>query len=113
MIKKLLASIVASTCLLAGNALALPFQPNPQSFASYLNSLKWQDGKTRVFSNLRECVARVNVYECRYGYVAISDPVRGKIFCELQMINEGFNRMAVWYYNAKVQHGAAYPCRKA
>ena len=111
--KKLFQTILALSMIVAGDALAFPFQSNPQSFASYLNSLKWQDGKTRVFSNLGECVARVNVYECRYGYVTISDPVRGKIFCELQMINEGFNRMAVWYYNAKVQHGAAYPCRKA
>ena len=113
MIRKLLASIVASACLTAGDALALPFQPNSTSFANYLNSMKWQDGKTRVFSDLGECVARGNAYECRYGYVKISDPVRGKIFCELQMINERFNRMAVWYYNGQVQHGAAYPCRKA
>jgi hypothetical protein len=119
MIRKLLASIVASTCLLAGNALALPFQANPQSFTSYLNQIKWNDGKRRVFANLSSCNrsglgSYTDGYFCNIGYVTINDPIRGRIFCELQKSTSKFG--VVSYFTGagtSIEHGSAYPCRKA
>jgi len=61
-----------------------PFKRNPESFANYLSRLTWGDGKRRFFQNLGGCSSEVQgIYDCRYGYVKINDPVNGSRFCEL------------------------------
>ncbi len=100
----------ASLLLVSGDALALPFEPNPTSFARYLSHISWQDGKKRTFSDFRQCAGNDRgFYYCKYGYVTINDPVRGRIFCELQP--DAANLHAAFVLGSIVKHGSAYPCR--
>ena len=119
--KKLFQTLIAFSMIVAGDALALPFQADPQSFTSYLNQLKWNDGKRRVFANLSSCEetspkSQRKGYFCEFGYVTISDPVRGRIFCELQK-KDWFGVVSHLSRhdgtNTTIEHGNAYPCRKA
>jgi len=115
MFKKLLASLVSSTCLFVGSALALPFADSPSGFASFLNQLKWDDGKKRIFSNLSGCeLINFNTsyeqYKCKFGYVAIKDPIRGSLFCEIQQNKYGY--AASYIKGMGFSHGPLGPCRK-
>jgi hypothetical protein len=103
--------------LVSAPAFAMPFAPNPSSFASYLSRINWDDGKPRKFSGLRGC-RKANFfgdtwYECEYGYVRIDDPVRGSIFCEIQKQDQYENYAVSWNSgDDRVTHGSPYPCRK-
>ena len=46
---------LAGSVLYSGVASAFPFKPNPQSFQNYLNSIKWNDGIKREYSNFANC----------------------------------------------------------
>lgn len=109
------AAIVAS--LHSPAALALPFPATPEGFASHLNQMSWDDGKSRVFSGLGKCHKHpdLDVYSCNYGYVQTNDPVRGSIFCEIQEIQDDFNILSVVKYkpSGRVQIGPRYPCRQS
>lgn len=117
--KKLFQTVLALSMIVAGDALALPFQADPQSFTSFLNQLKWNDGKRRVFANLSSCRrsglgSYRDGYFCEFGYVTINDPIRGRIFCELQKSDTKYG--VVSYFTGagtSIEHGRAYPCRKA
>ena len=100
----------------------LPFQPTPKGFEAYLNKTSWEDGKKRVFRNLRVCKDWRNVeymgfvanaYGCEYGYVEIKDPIYGKRFCELQQMYTPsyFKGEAVSYWEGELGHGTPSPCR--
>lgn len=70
------------------NALAYPFQPDPQSFAKYLNQLKWSDGSKNYFQNLNVCEHRDNgqTFMCHDGYVTNTSPL-GKLTCRLWSVD--------------------------
>jgi len=107
---------IAGCCLVlsafaASPSLALPFKTTPGGFTNYLNSLSWEDGKRRVFSGLSGCNAEgwdPPRYGCRNAYVTISDPVRGKIFCEIETVWSDWSVM----YGSDLRVGSAYPCRR-
>ena len=112
----------------------LPFAPNPQAFADYINrTWEWTDGKKRVFSNLGGCrewghVANAingrDYYICAYGYMTITDIMHGTRFCELSAkspIVDGVYRdieAAIYfmqnssYKQALVEHAPASYCRR-
>ena len=109
---------VATICTLlaATPAVAMPFSPNPSSFASYLSRIDWDDGKLRKFSGLRDCrkstFAGDTWYTCKYGYVRIDDPVRGSIFCEIQKKQDTGYVVSWNSVNKRVSHGNTYPCKR-
>ena len=107
---KWLLSAAAFAVSFPAAALALPFSPTPQGFTTYLNNTGWNDGKSRQFSGLRDCYQSPGYdrYSCKYGYVKITDPVRGSVLCELQQTEWKY---AVRYLNGQVNSGPAYPCR--
>ena len=90
----------------------LPFYPDAKSFAYYLNNYgEWRDGKKRMFKDLGNCTSERDTgyevsdrkefaYSCAYGYVTVSDPIRGKIFCELSEIYDPDEEYAVVRYKA-------------
>lgn len=109
---------MAALCTLfaATPAVAMPFSPNPSSFASYLGRIDWDDGKTRKFSGLRGCsksfLGETTFYSCKYGYVRIDDPVRGSIYCEIQKLKYSTVNAVTWNSKGnRVSHGNPYPCR--
>lgn len=110
---KSLVFAVSVCCLYSPAASAFPFEETPDSFATYLNGIEWNDGKSRVFSGLLGCrrsyINPSRWYGCRHGYVEIEDRVRGNILCEIQIFDYG---MSVEYNKGKVKHGQAYPCRE-
>jgi len=110
---------MAAFCTLfaATPAVAMPFSPNPSSFASYLSRIDWDDGKPRKFSGLRGCRKAIfwgdTWYECKYGYVRIDDPVRGSIYCEIQEQKQHTGYAVSWNSgDNRVSHGNTYPCRR-
>lgn len=114
---KIIAAIVAVASLSPAAGLALPFSPTPQGLAAHLNGVNWNDGKPRVFSGLRDCYynAGAGIYGCYYGYVKVTDPVRGSVLCEIQK-RDG-SGWAVTYldgnkYANNYLLGPTYPCRQ-
>jgi hypothetical protein len=121
---RIITAIFTSVIFASTNvALALPFKTDPESFTSYLNKTNWDDGKRRTFSNLRGCqecshsvyssgsgcnndqlkahIAIMSIagvvmrhYVCKYAYITIDDPIRGRIFCEVDQNDAG---LAVWF----------------
>lgn len=53
---------------------AFPFKPNPQSFASYLSAIPWDDGLKRVFSNFYNCQIERRVWK-NQNYGGYDTPV--------------------------------------
>lgn len=111
---KIFAGFAAFASLIPTAALAFPFSPTPEGFAAHLSSVNWNDGKPRVFSGLRDCYHSETIYRCKYGYVKVSDPVRGSILCEIQ---QNDFQSAVAYLNGEgyannYLMGATYPCRQ-
>jgi len=88
-------------------AIAYPFNPNPDSFASYLNSMSWDDGSRNYFQNLHNCLAidkdktladsfrswnnpliqtpTYQSYLCMGGFVTITDP-QGSKTCKVSSV---------------------------
>ena len=96
--KKLVFAVVGVPAWITGSAMALPFQPNPDSFASWLSQQKWKGGAMKVkFSYLQDCYigpigrdglpARSNYveYYCKGGYAKWSDPT-GSGTCEVRWV---------------------------
>jgi hypothetical protein len=112
LMKKLFLAMVGVSISFAGSAMALPFQPNPDSFASWLNSKSatWKDGKVRRFSNLSECkLFAPQRYACHFGYVKVTSPM-GSQLCEIQLIS-GYSTRAIEYTTDGVEIGSTYPCK--
>jgi hypothetical protein len=94
---RLITAIFTSVIFASANAaLALPFRADPESFATYLNTVRWRDGKRRIFSNLSNCyqsrdedTKQITFYTCRNAYVTIEDPLGRKI-CEVEQERLGF-----------------------
>ena len=90
-----------------------PFQLSPAGFAKYLNTLSWEDGKRRKFSNLNGCKEILSMYACKYGYVSISDPM-GSRFCELDRdadhpYDNSFDFAVVYKgWDGRTSHGGTY-----
>ena len=115
---KIISTLSAVAILVPAAAFALPFAPTAEGFTAQLNSIEWDDGKRRVFSGLRGCKYEefdgqllFQSYYCRYGYVKISDPVRGTIFCEIQKRN---GPQAITYVPLRDKYlwGETYPCKQ-
>jgi hypothetical protein len=116
--------IIASTSFMAeGNLLyAYTIEMNPmmlKDYQDYLNSLKWDDGKRRTFSNLSGCRISHNgtidrTHFCRYGYLKLSSPL-GTKFCELQPYRgTSWAVFTIGYWKPVKQetyHGKPYPCK--
>ncbi len=112
---KIFGLVAMFACLHAGTATAnswkLSFDPTPEGLTNYLNQFEWKDGKSRVFSGLRDCrKEQNNSYGCSYGYVQITDPVRGTQLCELQ--KHGTTGYAIFVWNQSEYIGNGYPCRQ-
>ena len=129
----------ALTLIASGSAHAFPFHANPESFAQYLNTWEWEDGKKRVFSHLRKCtdydgefgyfvdMKRAKFYKCEYGYLTITDIINGRRFCELtssytllhsQDIYRNDVKAAVLFYDKgdgeyRAMHAPAFDCKSA
>lgn len=112
--ERILLGIGLAGCFAGGlPALALPFNPDPASFAAYLNAKQgWSDGKKRYFSNFHNCrqVGDYNMYVCKAGYVKIVSPM-GSIFCEMQP-NEPIAKNVITWANGKADVGPDYPCQQ-
>lgn len=96
--------VAAAVIANASASFAYPFQPDPASFARYLNSIKWDDGSRNYFQNLHNCMANTQEktladlarswnnplaetptyesYLCLSGYVTITNPQGTKV-CQL------------------------------
>jgi len=92
---------------LCSSVYAFPFKSNASAFEKYLNSLTWDDGKKRVFYQLRKCEflglqksfgtepPTVDDFaKCAYGYMMIFSPL-GKKTCELSRTDTVYQ--GVWY----------------
>lgn len=89
--KGIIKQILLATCVIGAPTcvFAFPFQPNPQSFQSYMNTVRWEDGSKTTFQNIGGCEfypASNSRYSdtavCRAGFVTISNPMGTKI-CNL------------------------------
>lgn len=82
----------AAWLLLSQNAYAMPFSPDPISFAGFLNNYHdWYDRSLRIqFQNLGNCEYFYNggseAYACYIGYAKITDSISSRL-C----------RVRVWY----------------
>lgn len=72
----------------AGGALAAPFQADPQSFASFANSMTWSGAIKPYFRNLADCTANgAGGYGCRRGEVLRTEVGKtGRSFCNLDNV---------------------------
>jgi len=89
---RLLFVLLASLCLTdSGMAFAFPFRDNPQSFAQYMNSLRWKSGDQVKFQNLYQCDSyvatdsQISRYYCSGGYVTRISP-KGREVCDLSWV---------------------------
>jgi len=94
--KKSLTLILLALATFGNAAHALPFQPNPDAFARYMNSVKWKSGTKVTFSNLSDCqhmkfTEGREGYNCWLGYATISDPMGTKV-CEVRTVYAPYNR---------------------
>jgi hypothetical protein len=108
--KKLFALSGAATCiLLTQDVSAMPFSPDPTSFAGYLNNYRhWYDRSLKInFQNLGNCEYFYNsgseAYICRVGYAKITDSISSRL-CRAQ----------VWYnFNGNNElNYKEYDCRE-
>lgn len=81
--------VAAASLLLSQNAYAMPFSPDPISFAGFLNNHRnWYDRSLRIqFQNLGNCEYSYNsgseAYACYVGYAKITDSISSRL-CRVQ-----------------------------
>ena len=102
---KLFQTILALSMIVSGDALALPFQPNPESFSAYMSSLKWKNGAMKTkFTYLSRCSKGFiggysgplpDGYYCTGGYVKWSDPT-GSSTCEIKYMEYRSDTGSSW-----------------
>ena len=79
----------ASSITLQQQVLAMPFSPDPTSFAGYLNNFKnWYDRSAKIkFEHLGNCEYFYNggseAYKCEVGYIKITDSISSRL-CRVQ-----------------------------
>lgn len=104
------------SCSLSAPSLSfsLPFNPNPTDFTRYLESREWEDGKIRIFYDLRGCHSLEFMgswfYSCDSGHVEITDSVRGTRYCELKKFTKS-NLVVRYLANGELEVGDAFPCK--
>jgi len=105
MSKRLTAALFSAVIFAGGEVLALPFQPNPESFAAYMSSLKWKNGAMKTkFTYLSRCNVgflgsyrdpKPDGYYCMGGYVKWSDPT-GSSTCEIKYVGYRSDKGSEW-----------------
>lgn len=89
--KGIIKQVLLATCLIGAptSVYALPFQPNPQSFQNYMNTIKWDDGSKITFQNLNNCrivsIDGDGGYVCSSGFSTISNPMGTRV-CSLDFV---------------------------
>jgi hypothetical protein len=105
-----LAVAIMTSIGLQQKAYAMPFSPDPISFASYLNSYRnWYDRSLRVrFENLGNCEFSYNengeAYACKVGYAKISDSISSRL-CRVNVFFNLNGEKEIGYkeYDCRVQ----------
>ncbi len=103
--KNLLITALGLACF-AESAYALPFKPDPVSFANWLSAQSWRDGNKRKFIQLSTCAPPLykdpmnpqDTYQCVSGYMTVQTPFG------LQRCQIGRTYYTRWP-NQKIQYG--------
>lgn len=94
--KGIIKQILLATCVIGAPTCvyALPFNPNPQSFQSYANTVRWDDGSRISFQNLNNCEEKpdMKLYACNNGYATIANPMGTKV-CDLKTVGWWDNKI--------------------
>ncbi|WP_094555800.1 hypothetical protein [Synechococcus sp. 1G10] len=79
-------ALAISVISLPLSVLALPFKPDPTSFAIYLGKKAMEDGSRVSFSNLSGCAASgkgmKEVYSCQSGEALLTTPAGAQRSCK-------------------------------
>lgn len=97
-----ISKVAAVWLVLSQSAWAMPFSPDPTSFAGYLNNLRnWHDRSLRIqFQNLGKCEYFYNggdeAYSCNVGYAKIRDSISSRM-CRVQVWYNWYGDRAISY----------------
>lgn len=89
--KGIIKQVLLATCVIGAPTCvyAFPFQTNPQSFQSYMNTRNWKDGSKAYFENVNTCSesgpSDARYYYCTSGFITITNP-KGRMTCDLTIL---------------------------
>jgi hypothetical protein len=88
--KGIIKQVLLATCVIGAPTcvFAYPFNPNPQSFQNYMNTVKWENGSKVYFQNMGNCWENTinphnHYYNCK-GFATITNPTGTKV-CEVSV----------------------------